>query len=143
MMKTLFLFVLLSAAGLFAVDQTAPLKTETFKLGDWEDDIGYRQAVRVGRTVYVSGSVGAGEMPVAIEQAYTTIERTLQHYGLTLQHVVKETIHTTQLDALKANRAVRRKFYGKDFPAATWVQVNRLFEPAQVIEVEVIAVIPE
>ena len=39
--------------------------------------------------------------------------------------------------------AARRAFYGKDFPAATWVQVARLYDPAHVIEVELIAVFPE
>ena len=142
-MKIIALLVLLFATALLAADPAPALKTEKFKLGDWEDDIGYRQAVRVGRTLYISGSVGAGEMPAAIAEAYGALGKTLRHYGLGFQHVVKENIYTTQLDALKANLAARRKFYGKDFPAATWVQVSRLYDPAHVIEVEVIAVLPE
>lgn len=119
-----------------------PLQTEKFQLGPWEDDIGYRQAVRVGHTLYISGSVGAGDMPAAIRQAYEALDQTLKHYGLTFAHVVKENIYTTNLDALKAHLAVRRAFYGKDFPAATWVQVARLYEPDHVIEVELIAELP-
>ncbi len=56
---------------------------------------------------------------------------------------MKENIYTTQIDALKTNLDLRRKFYGRDFPAATWVQVDRLYEPAQVIEVELVAEFPE
>ena len=47
------------------------------------------------------------------------------------------------IDALKAAKATRSAYYGTDFPAATWVQVSRLYEPDHVIEVEVIAVLPE
>jgi 2-iminobutanoate/2-iminopropanoate deaminase len=133
----------LFASILHAADIAAPLKTDKYMSGSWEDDIGFRQAVRVGQTLYISGTVGSGDMPVAIDEAYRTLEKTLQHYGLTFRHVVKETIYTTQLDALKANLDVRKKFYGTDYPAATWVQIARLYDPAHVIEVELIAVFPE
>lgn len=142
-MKAFLLLCLALAATLSAAEPSAPLKTEKFSLGDWENDIGYCQAVRVGHTLYISGSVGAGAMPAAIRQAYGALAATLKHYGLTFQHVVKENIYTTRLNALKANLAVRREYYGKDFPAATWVEVARLYEPDHVIEVELIAVFPE
>lgn len=131
---------LLSSAP--AADPAPALKTEKFKLGDWEDDIGYRSAVRVGDTLYVSGIAGAGAMPDAIRSVYGELQKVLAHHGLTFAHVVKENLHTTDLEAVKANQPVRRAFYGKDFPAATWVQVSRLYEVNQVVEVELIAVFP-
>lgn len=114
-----------------------------FHLGAWEHDIGYTQALRVGNTLYLSGSVGGGEMPSAIKQAYDTIARTLAAHQLGFGHIVKENVFTTNLDALKEHKAVRNQYYGTDFPAATWVQVSRLFQPEYVIEVEVIAVFPD
>lgn len=137
---------LLSLAGalLFATALVAQdLHKEKFNLGPWENDIGYAQAVRVGNTLHVSGSVGAGAMPAAIKQALDTIKQTLDHYHLGFQHVVKETIYTTDIEALKAAQNVRKGYYGTDFPAATWVQVARLFEADHVIEIEVTAVFPE
>ena len=122
---------------------SAETKIEKYKAGDWEDDIGYRQAVRVGQMLYISGSAAGGEMPDAIRGSYGFLEKTLKAHGLTFKNVVKENIYTTNLDALKANQAVRRAYYGKDFPAATWVQVARLYNPEFVIEVELIAVFPE
>ncbi len=116
---------------------------EKFNLGPWEKDIGYAQAVRVGQTVYVSGTVGEGAMPDAIKQAYEGIARSLAAFHLTLADVVKENIYTTQIDELIKHKAVRNALYGSEFPAATWVQVSRLYDPAHVIEVEVIAVIPD
>jgi enamine deaminase RidA (YjgF/YER057c/UK114 family) len=120
-----------------------PLKKQKFNLGPWENETGYAQAVRVGNTLYVSGSVGGGAMPDAIKKAYDTIARTLRAHKLSFQHVVKENVYTTDLDALKTHKAVRKTYYGTDFPAATWVQVSRLFQPEYVIEVEVIAVFPD
>jgi enamine deaminase RidA (YjgF/YER057c/UK114 family) len=123
--------------------QAPAIKKDKFHLGPWEHDIGYTQALRVGNTLYLSGSVGGGEMPGAIKQAYDAIARTLAAHRLGFGHVVKENVFTTHLDALKEHKAVRAQYYGTDFPAATWVQVSRLFQPEYVIEVEVIAVFPD
>ena len=142
-MKLSLCLVCLLLSVAHAADTLPPLKTDRFQRGAWEDEYGYREAVRVGNTLYISGNVGKGAMPDAIRQAYGSLQSILAHYGLTFQHVVKENIYTTQLDVLKENRAVRREFYGKDFPAATWVQVDRLFQPEYTIEVELIAVFPE
>ncbi len=120
-----------------------PLKTDKLMLSASEDETGFRRAVRVGNTLYISGSTAGGEMPDAIRKSYGLLQKILAHYGLTFQHVVKETVYTTQFDALKANTAIRREFYGKEFPSATWVQVARLWDPAYVIEVELTAVFPE
>jgi 2-iminobutanoate/2-iminopropanoate deaminase len=141
-MKFHALLCLLSAATLFAGDPAPAVKTDKLRLGDWEDDIGYRSAVRVGDTLYLSGIAGAGAMPDALRSVYGELQKVLAHYGLTFAHVVKENLHTTDLEAVKANQPVRRAFYGKDFPAATWVQVSRLYEPGHVLEVELIAVFP-
>lgn len=120
-----------------------PLKTDKLKLSDAEDVTGFRRAVRVGNTLYISGSTAGGEMPDAIRKSYGNLQKILAHYGLGFQHVVKETVYTTQFDALKANTDVRREFYGTEFPSSTWVQVSRLWDPAYVIEVELTAAFPE
>ena len=141
-MNRLFLLLmlpLLSATALPAQD----LRKEKLNLGPWENEIGYAQAIRVGNTLYISGSVGTGAMPEAINSAFGSIKATLAHYGLDFRHVVKENAYTTDIEALKAAQDVRKAYYGIDFPAATWVQVGRLYMPEAVLEVEVIAVFPE
>jgi enamine deaminase RidA (YjgF/YER057c/UK114 family) len=107
-----------------------------------EAQIGYCEAVRVGDTLYVSGTVGQGDMPKAIEQAYTGLRRTLEARGLKFDDVVKENVYATDLDAFIANKDVRKRFYGTHTPAATWVQVSRLYSPKFVVEVELVAVYP-
>lgn len=119
----------------------APQK-DKFERGPWEKEIGYAQAVRVGNTLYISGSTGRGPMPEALKQALQSIKETLAHYKLGFANVVKENIYTTDIDALKAAIPVRKAYYSGDYPAATWVQVARLFNPDQVVEIEVVAILP-
>jgi len=108
-----------------------------------EQDIGYSQAVRVGNTLYISGSVGAGDMPAAIHQAYDELSATLQAHGLDFGAVVKENIYTTDIDAFIKHMEIRKQYYGTTMPAATWVQVQRLYSPDHVVEVELVAVFPD
>ena len=135
--------LLLLVLTALTLTSAAEVRIEKHKEGDWEDDIGYRAAVRVGQMLYISGVAASGEMPAAVRETYDGLAKILKIHGLTFKNVVKENVYTTNLDALKANQALRRSYYGKDFPAATWVQVQRLYLPDHVIEVELIAVFPE
>lgn len=107
-----------------------------------ETDIGYCQAVRVGNRLHISGSVGRGEMAAAMHGAYDELKKTLAENGLDFRHVVKENVYATDLDAFIRNKEIRKEYYGSDFPAATWVQVQRLYLPAFVVEVELTAEFP-
>jgi 2-iminobutanoate/2-iminopropanoate deaminase len=107
-----------------------------------ETDIGYCEAIRIGDTLHISGSVGAGEMPAAMHKAYDTLKKTLTANGLEFRNVVKENVYATDLDAFIRNKDIRKEYYGADFPAATWVQVQRLYLPAFVVEVELTAQYP-
>lgn len=141
-MKIRAALLVLLAASLSAADLPPP-KTEKFQAGPWEDEYGYRAAVRVGHTLHVSGVTGKGPMPDAVKNVYTVIGKVLARHGLNFSHVVKETVFTTDLDALKAAKDVRNPFYRGDYPAASWIGVSRLFQPDYVIEVEVTAQFPD
>ena len=123
--------------------QPAHSPRREYHIGSWEQDIGYSQAIRIGNTLHVSGSAGGGEMPNAIREAYGTLEKTLRDHGLSFANVVKETVYTTDIEALKKNQDQRKKYYGTTLPAATWVQISRLYDAGHVIEVEVTAVFPD
>lgn len=82
-------------------------------------------------------------MNESIKSVYERIGMALKEAGADFNHVVKENLYTTDLEAVKVNNAVRMKFYNGDYPAATWVQVSRLFNPEYNLEVEVIAVLPD
>lgn len=106
-------------------------------------EIGYCQAVRVGNRLYISGTVGQGEMPAAVRSVYERLKQTLEANGLTFRNVVKESVYTTDLDAFKSSNDIRKGFYAASMPAATWVQVQRLYLPSFVLEVELIAEYPK
>lgn len=137
-----FLFLLMPAASVFA--QESPLPKTKYHWGRQQDTAaGYTQAVLSGNVLYLSGTVGRGStMAEQLKSIYESLERTLKHYGAGFQHVVKENLYTTDIEATKAANGVRKPFYKDDFPAATWVQISRLYMPTALVEVEVIAHLP-
>jgi 2-iminobutanoate/2-iminopropanoate deaminase len=108
----------------------------------FENQMGYCQAVRVGNTLYISGTAASGEMPVAIGKVYGDLKKTLAAHGLTFGDVVKENVYATDLDAFIKHHQIRKAMYTGGYPVATWVQVPRLFTPALVVEVELVATFP-
>jgi enamine deaminase RidA (YjgF/YER057c/UK114 family) len=56
--------------------------------------------------------------------------------------VVKENLYTTDIEAMKKYNNVRKKFYNDDFPASTWIKVQRLYMSDIKLEVELIAHLP-
>lgn len=107
------------------------------------DKYGYTQAVKVGNTLYLSGITGMGPMNESLQSVYERIGVALAEAGADFSHVVKENLYTTDIEAVKEHNEVRMKFYKGDYPAATWVQVVRLFDAAYNLEVEVVAVLPK
>lgn len=140
-------FVLAAALAIItacATPKMSSLSMRTFQIHDWEKDIGYSQSVRAGNRIIVSGTVGdeSKDLKGQLCDAYETIKTTLAHDGATLGMVAKETIFCRDMDALIACQEIRKQYYGDHLPAATWVQVNRLYSPGHLIEIEVEALLP-
>jgi 2-iminobutanoate/2-iminopropanoate deaminase len=105
------------------------------------ESIGYADAIQVGNTVYVSGVVVRGaNMEEQVTGIYAHLKNVLAKFGATLDDVVKETVFTTDMEALKTANPARLRAYGKHVPAATWVQIQRLYMTSALLEIEVIAV---
>lgn len=129
-----------------------PRAKQVFHLNAYEKDFGYSQAVLIDKTLYISGSVAAdemgrlvapGDMAGQMRAAYTNIQRTLAAHGADFEEVVKETIYTTNMDALLKASDVRFEYYNKEMlPTITWVQVQRLMDPGFLVEIEVVAELP-
>lgn len=146
LMRKIALLLAIALAGLTST-VSAQADTITKKKWHWgggtsDTSAGYAQAVLVDNVLYVSGVPGRGTMAQQLQGAYRGIEATLKAYGLTFQHVVKENLYALDIEAVKANNAVRKAFYKGDYPAATWVQIARLYMPEALVEVEVIAHLP-
>jgi enamine deaminase RidA (YjgF/YER057c/UK114 family) len=129
-----------------------PRVKQVFHLNPYEKDFGYSQAVLIGKTLYISGTVPADDngRPAAPEDmagqmraAYANIRRTLAAHGAGFGEVVKETIFTTNMDAFLKASDLRFEYYDKErLPAASWVEVRRLVDPGFLVQIEVVAELP-
>jgi 2-iminobutanoate/2-iminopropanoate deaminase len=130
----------------------APRTKQVFHLNGYEKDFGYSQAVLIDKTLYVSGSVAVdangrlvspGDIAGQMRAAYGNIRRTLAAHNADFEEIVKETIYTTDMDALLKASDLRFEYYDKErLPSTSWVQVQRLVDPAFLVEIEVVAELP-
>jgi 2-iminobutanoate/2-iminopropanoate deaminase len=116
---------------------------------------GYTHVVEVSgpvKTIYVSGQiafdrsgalVGRGDMRAQAEQVFKNLEAALTVAGAKFSDVVKMNMYTTDMSQIQAIRDVRTKYFGSVTPASTLVQVVQLARPELMLEVEVIAAVPE
>jgi enamine deaminase RidA (YjgF/YER057c/UK114 family) len=133
--------------------EAPPMRVKrVFHLNPYEKDFGYSQAVLVDKTLYISGSVAAdqngrlvspGDMAGQMRAAYSNIRRTLAAHGADFEEVVKETIYTTDMDALLKASDLRFEYYDKErLPTTSWVQVQRLVDRGFLVQIEVVAELP-
>jgi 2-iminobutanoate/2-iminopropanoate deaminase len=142
----------LAASACQRQPNTPPRIKQVFHLNSYEKDFGYSQAVLIDKTLYISGSVAAdqnghlawpGDMAGQMRVAYSNIRRTLAAHGADFEAVVKETIYTTDMDALLKASDLRFEYYDKErLPTTSWVQVQRLVDPGFLVQIEVVAELP-
>lgn len=107
----------------------------------------YNHGVRVGDLLFCAGQIPlvpesgqliAGDIRAQTERALENVKIILEDQGLTLDNVVKATVFMTNLGDFAAMNEVYGRFFTRDFPARTTVQVAALPRGAQV-EIEAIA----
>lgn len=132
----------------------------------WEQQYGYAQAVRVEKTIHVSGQLSHDEhgrlvapaplneagqvvdyrnMEAQMRQTYVNAARLLKQFGASLAHVVDETLYVLDVDAAFAVAGVvRKEAYGSSVPpvASTLVATSRLAFREQLIEIRMVARLP-
>ncbi|MCX2922341.1 RidA family protein [Streptomyces sp. NEAU-W12] len=110
-----------------------------------ESDFGYAQAIRSGDLIHVSGQLSldeegafrhAGDFAAQLELTHTNIDKVLDHYGVTRDQIVSQTLYVVNLlrnaDAVaEGNRA----YFGAHHPVSTAVGVSELTFPGQVVEI--------
>lgn len=115
---------------------------------------GYTHLVEVnsGRTIYISGQialdksgnvVGKGDFAAQTTQVFENLKLALAAAGATFDNVVKTNTYVTDMSKIQTLRDIRAKYYGKNAPASTLVQVTKLAREELMIEIEAIAVVPE
>ena len=125
---------------------------EPFHLNPYERSFGYSQAVKIGRTVYISATlavdgdgklIGPGDMAAQLDAVYANLAATLKAEGGGFAQVVMERIYTTDMEALLKVADRRLPFYPEgQRPATTWVEVRRLVDPGFLVAVEAVAELP-
>ena len=116
----------------------------------YEPKIGFSRAIRVGDTIYVSGTVawgedgrlvGEGDVYAQAKQAISNIEKALTQAGASLNDVVRTRIYVTDISRLDEVARAHGEAFGEIRPASSMVEVSALAEPEMLVEIEAIAVI--
>ncbi len=109
----------------------------------------YSQAIKAGNLIYTSGAIPvvpstgevvAGGVSEQAEQALQNLGEVLAGAGASFDNVVKTTVFIKNMNDFAVINEVYKKYFTKDFPARSCVEVARL--PKDVlIEIECIAVV--
>lgn len=115
-------------------------------------DNDFCMAVRAGNTVYLRGLtgldlddniVGAGDPAVQTENAMRCAKVLLEEAGSRLDHIVKLTIYTTDRAHREPVYRVLGEWLRGVYPCATGLVVDGLAHPEFLMEVDIVAVIPD
>lgn len=110
------------------------------------------QAVIAGDTVYLRGQVGTdfegnlvgrGDPAAQAEQAMKNVEQLLSEAGSDLSHIVKTTTYITDPRFREPVYQVTGRWLKGVYPISTGLVVAGLGQPDWLMEIDVIAVIPQ
>ncbi len=114
---------------------------------------GFTQAVRAptgGTLLFISGLtarradgtiVAEGDVRGQAHQVYENLKIILAEAGATLDDVVRTVTYLRRIEDHPIVHGVKLEYFGDHPPASTSVQVVRLFDERQLLEVEATAVI--
>ncbi|MCQ8828754.1 RidA family protein [Streptomyces malaysiensis] len=110
-----------------------------------ESDFGYSQAIRSGDLIHVSGQLSldeageflhADDFDAQLQRTYINIDKVLDHYGVTRNQVVSQTLYVVHLRRNAAATAEGNlAYFGHHRPVSTVLGVTELTFPGQVIEI--------
>ena len=113
----------------------------------------FAPAVRKGNMLFISGMTGAQFDPASgkavikgdiVEQTrviYEKIKAVLETAGASFDDVVWTTDYITTMENYKGTAAIRRQYFGENFPASTGIIVKGLTHPEALIEIDAVAVL--
>ena len=113
------------------------------------ENIHYAPAVRVGKTIYVSGQIGRDENMKLVEgreaqivQAFENLKKVLAAGGATMDDIVDLTSFHDDMRDLSLFMQVKDRYLTRDFPAWTAIGAAQLCgAPGYIIEIKAVAVL--
>lgn len=117
---------------------------------DWSPRYTYVPAVRVGDTVWISGTTGTGDddritapgdIVEQTRQIFRKFERLLTELGGSCDDIVQTTDFFTTTENYRGTAAVRREFFRHARPSSTGVLVAGLLREGALIEISAVAVL--
>ena len=147
-----FRFVLAAAGILAALPFTAAAQRGQMGAPEFVsagENVPFSRAVRVGRTIYLSGMLGMtadgqlvpGGIQAETRQALENIKATLASMNTTMDDVIKCTVFLADMAEWASMNEVYATYFPKNKPARSAVEVSGLARDARV-EIECIAVAP-
>lgn len=114
----------------------------------WESKVSYSRAVKVGKTVEVSGTTAVlngvvqhkGNLYEQTKTALAIIEKALEEAGMDLHDVVRTRMYVTDISRWEEAGKAHGEFFVHIRPATTLVEVSRLVDPDMLIEIEATAI---
>lgn len=114
---------------------------------------GFSHVSIAGDTVWIGGQAGMDETGTVVERGDVVAQfgRAIRNLGSALraagcepEDTVKLTYYVTDLAAYKRNLAAigteYRSVFGRHYPASTLVEVQSLFDPSALVEIDAVAV---
>ena len=113
----------------------------------------FTQAVEVeagGKMIFFSGITARndkadvlypGDIEKQCRQIFENIRLILHEAGASMDDVVKTNAYVTHADYMEVYRRTKDEAFGRPAPPGTVVQVIALYNPLQLIEIELIAVV--
>jgi enamine deaminase RidA (YjgF/YER057c/UK114 family) len=114
-----------------------------------EEAFGYSRAVKVGATIYVSGTtairagevVGRGDAGAQARQAIENIRWALEQFDSCLEDVVRYRAYVADMSQWEPVARELGVWFGATRPAGTLVGTSGLIMPELLVEIEVEAII--
>jgi 2-iminobutanoate/2-iminopropanoate deaminase len=87
--------------------------------------------------------VGKGDMRAQIRQVGHNLKLALDAVGASLDDLVRSNTYVTDYELYVKNADLRDEFLGAALPTSTTIEVKRLSHPDLMIEIDVIAALPD